>query len=406
MIWKAWRNETIAVLAVFMTLAGLVTGHALILMAGLFFWGLTWMAAWLAQRTLASLSITAQMTERVVEPGQPIDTELVVTNPLPWPILDVQWKIDVPRELRHMGAGKALEQPGGGRQTVVGTLWVGGRQRVRIKFQLTGQTRGRWNVGPASLMFKDPLSWNELLREDQSLYYLTVWPRRLDLPRSFWSSLQILGEVRGQPWDMPDPLRVVGVRAYHPGDPVRHIAPYASARLGELMVKVPEPVQDRAVEILVHPKTTEAHWHGIDRELLEDTISIAASVAESATHAGFATGLAASGSVPGHVHGMTLLPEVRADAADLLTALAWMQPSGTMDDDLPHVVARMSPRLRRGTLLVVVSPYWPEDLTTILDPMARHGLQVVFLTLGDETPSLPTWVRHHWHYQEGRWSHG
>ncbi len=405
MIWKVWRNETIPILGLLVALVGLFANRLSILLVGLFFWGLTILASRLARRTLEEMTVTTHLTEAYAEIGASVLTELVVINPLPWPILDVQWKIDLPQAVHPEGAGRTVAHPGGARQTLAGTLWVHGHQRVRIQFRLTGASRGRWNIGPSSLTFKDPLSWNELARDDDSLYHLTVWPRRYPLPAAFWAQTPLMGPVRGKPWDTPDPLRITGVRPYRPGDPVRLMAPYASARLRSLMVKQVEPVQDRTVEVLLHPKTTDAHWHGIDRPLLEDTISIAASVVESAVLSGFATGLSSSGAVPGHIRGFTLPAQRRADARELLTALAWTQPSGTMDDDLPHVLARMQSRLKPGTILVVVSPYWPDVLTESLQAAQRRGLRVAYLTLGGQHPRVPHWIHDYWRFDQGRWSH-
>lgn len=405
MIWKAWRQETIPVLGIFVALVGLFAARISILALGLFLWGLAYLSSYLARRTLSSISVQTRLSEQHGEIGEAIASEIVVQNPLPWPILDVQWKIDLPQNIDTEGPGTALLAPGGTRQTLTGSLWVGSRQRVRIQYQLTGYTRGRWNIGPGSLTFRDPLSWNELIREDPNVSYLTVWPRRLPLPQHFWSQNPEPGAMRGNPWDPPDPLQVIGIRPYLPGDSIRRIAPYASARMAQLMVKQLDPTAERTVEVLLHPKTTDAHWHGIDRQLLEDTVSLAASVVESAVAHHLVTGLSGTGSIPGHVRGFTLGSERRSEATELLTALAWVQPSGTMDDDLAHVLARLNRRLTRTTTLVIVSPYWSDSFSEALAIKVRRGLSVIMLTLGDVGPSIPSWVQTIWRYTEGEWQH-
>ncbi|PSR23515.1 MAG: hypothetical protein C7B45_02965 [Sulfobacillus acidophilus] len=403
MIWKAWREETIPVLGLILSITGLVTNRPAILILGLFFWGLAILSSYLARRSLALIAVKMHVVEPQAEIGQSVQAEMIVENPLPWPILDMQWKVDLPQAVHPEGPGTTLVVPGGSRQTLTGTLWVRGRQRVRIQYHLTGETRGRWNIGPGSLIFRDPLSWNELIREDSSLYYFTVWPRRYPLPSGFWSRNPTSGSLHGRPWDPPDPIQVLAIRPYQPGDSVRHVAAHASARMARLMVKQLEPLVDRTIEVLLHPKTTDQHWHGVDRDLLEDSISLAASVVEVAVRSGLTTGLSSTGSIAGHVRGFTLPAQKRADAADLLTALAWTQPSGTMDEDLPLVLARLDRRLVRGATLVIVSPYWPAILTEYLSAKAQRGLEVIFLTLGDTTPAVPHWIRHVWHFQKGEW---
>lgn len=404
MIWKAWRQETIPVIGILLAAVGLVTDHLAILIVGLFFWGLAFLSSYLARRTLELVTISTRLADHYAEIGETVATEMIVQNPAPWPILDMQWKIDLPQNVDPHGPGATIQVPGGSRQMLTGTVWAGRRQRVRIQYGLSGTARGRWNIGPASLTFRDPLSWNELVRHDDHQYHLTVWPQRYPLPGAFWSNDPNPGSVRGNPWDPVDPLRVTGIRPYRPGDPVRQIAPYASARTRRLMVKQLEPVSEPSVEVLLHPKTADAHWQGIDRPLLEDSISVAASVVEAASQAGLATGLSSTGSISGHVHGFTLPSKHRADATELLTALAWSQPSGTMDDDMIHVLLRLDRRLSPRTTLVFVSPYWPDHLTDQLAPYVRRGLHVVYLSLGDRERHLPAWLRHTWHFSEGGWS--
>lgn len=405
MIWKAWRQEVIPTLGILLALAGLLSSRVSVLAVGLFFWGLAFLSSFLAHRTLKELTVISRMGEREAEIGESVAAEMVVQNPLPWPILDVQWKIDLPHNVDPTGPGTSLLAPGGSRQTLTGTLWVGSLQRVRIQYSLVGQERGRWNIGPGSLTFRDPLSWNELIREDGELSHLTVWPRRYPIPPNFWSENPEAGSLRGHPWDPPDPLRVVGIHPYQPGDPVRHIAPYASARMARLMVKQLEPISERSVEILLHPKTTDMHWHGIDRDLLEDTISLAASISEASVHAGLVTGLSGTGAISGHIRGFMLPAERHENPRELLTALAWVQPSGTMDDDLPHVLARIERRFKRGTTLVVVSPYWSSSLTERLAWRAQRGLKIIFVTLGDVDQAVPAWVSTTWRFDEGEWHH-
>ena len=404
MIWKAWRQETIPILGMVLAWVGLFSGHLTILIAGLFFWGLAFLSSYLARRTLESISVSTWLGEQYAEIGETVPTEMVVQNPAPWPILDMQWKVELPQAVDPHGPGTILLTPGSARQTLAGTVWAAGRQRVRVQYGLIGHERGRWNIGPASLTFRDPLSWNELVREERRQYHLTIWPRRYGLPSAFWSQNPESGTIRGNPWDPPDPFRIIGTRPYHPGDPVRQIAPHACARMGRLMIKQLEPMSDRSVEVLLHPKTTEAHWQGIDRDLLEETISVAATVVEASVNRGSVTGLSSTGAISGHIRGYTLAAERRAHAGELLTALAWTQPSGTMDDDLPHVLSRLERRLADRATLVFVSPYWPQTLTEQLHHHVLGGLHVIYLAPGDRKRSLPPWLKDIWYFSHEEWS--
>ncbi len=360
---------------------------------GLFFAMLWWASAWLARRTLSGLMVTSRLADDTAEIGQAVGSEMLVVNPLPWPILDVAWKLSIPRDLE----GEASKGRG-----LSGNLWVGARQRVRIRMEVYPTSRGRYRIGPGSLTFKDPLSWNELIREDQEVTYLTVFPRRYPVPEALQSQFSDFGEYRGLPWDPVDPLRVTGVRPYQPGDSIRRLSAHASARFHQPMVKEWEPVQARALEIILHPKTTDHHWQGVDREALEDTVSIAAGVVEWAAKEHRPLGLSGSGSIPGHIHGFRLANQTHADLGSLLTALAWVQPSGTMDEDLIPVAHQTLSPLKPLALVVVVSPYWPEAMAPLLARRRGQRIAWVHLSAGSKIPETPEGVRH-WHWQEGAW---
>ena len=404
MIVRAWRQQLLPALGALWALVGLFSNHFSILAIGLFFWGLALLSAYVAHRTLADITVFMRVNPPHAEIDEATVMEMVVKNPLPWPILNVQWAIDLPPNLKAQGPGTVLQAVEGARQTIQGALWVGARQRVRIQCQLKGSARGRWNVGPGSLVFHDPLKWNELVRMDQQQEYLTVWPRRFPLPEGFWSQSPDLGLIKGNPWDSPDPFRVINIRPYQPGDPVRLIAPYPSARLRQLMVKQLEPMETSSVEVLIHPKTVEKHWHGINRTLLEDTVSAAASVVEAAIAARLVTGLSGTGSIPGHIRGFRFSAIRRTNPEELLTGLAWLQPSGTMTDDLDQVLAALGPRLTYRATLIVVSPYWEEAMTRDLQAKVLRGLKVIALVPGKALPAFPPWVHNCWRFSQGEWS--
>lgn len=393
MIWLTARQGGILALALVVALAGFFSGHLAIMALGLFFSILWWVSAWLARRTLSDLQVMSRLADETAEIGQVVRAEMRVLNPLPWPILDVAWKLALPRDLEANGG-----------HTLSGNLWVGARQRVRIHMELRPESRGRYRIGPGSLTFKDPLSWNELIREDQEVTYLTVFPRRYPVPAALNSVFSDVGAYHGRPWDQPDPLRVIGVRPYQPGDSLRRLSAHASARFRQPMVKEWEPVQERALEIILHPKTTDHHWQGVDRQVLEDSVSMAAGAVEGAIREGIPLGLSGSGALPGHIHGFRLANQTRTDLASLLTALAWVQPSGTMDEDLVRVAHHILSPHKPLAMVVIVSPYWPEPLTPLLERRRGRRMSLVHLSAGPRIPKTPEGVRH-WHWQEGAWHH-
>ncbi|MCY0878574.1 MAG: DUF58 domain-containing protein [Firmicutes bacterium] len=404
MIWRAWRSEGLPILGLAIAAVGFVTGHLVLLAVGLFIWGLVYVAGRMAHRALQHLDVHLVLREAVTEPGRAADSEFCLKNPMPWPLMQVEWTLTIPTALTARGPGEAREMTHVKQQTLTGKLWVGPREEVRIRYQLTGVRRGRWPVGPGSFILHDPLSQTELVREDQEIQYLTVWPRRYSPPQSLWAASLKADRAAGRPWEMPDPLSVKGIRPYLPGDSVRHLAAYATARTQQLMVKELEPLTDQRVHVMLHPGASHQAWYGVDPEQFEDAISAAASLVEAAVLQGFAVELWATGAIPGHMRGIHLSARHPTELATLLTALAWLQPSGTMDDDLGALAAEFSQKARETPRLWVVSPRWPDLLTRALLSPPRRGLRPLFVAVASEIPGdVPSSVGPRWGFWQGRW---
>jgi uncharacterized protein (DUF58 family) len=261
-------------------------------------------------------------------------------------------------------------------------------------------------IGPASLWFGDIFGFTRLYRDMPEQMYLTVWPKRYPIDKKFVTRTILEGPVRGRPWDYPEPYKIKGIRPYVLGDPVRQVHPYASLRSGTLMVKELERVQDRHIEVVLHPLTNQEHWMGINVDLLEEVISLAASVVEAAMLEGIDVGLTMSGSLPGYPYGYSHRPGHSATVlSEYLTALSWLQPSGTVRQLIVQRMGDLMRRLTPSSVVVLVLARWEEAIEPILAELRRRNIRVMIITngeLGDAAksayPDLLTW-------REGRLLH-
>src|SRR5690606_35165350 len=111
-------------------------------------------------------------------------------------------------------------------------------------------------------------------------------------------SARPFGEQRGGNRIFEDPSRVVGVRDYIAGDPLKRIDWNATARVGRLQSRLYEPSRTQAVVVALNIPTFARTWQGSDPVLLERGISVAASLARAAFEDGHALGMLANGSFP------------------------------------------------------------------------------------------------------------
>jgi uncharacterized protein (DUF58 family) len=171
------------------------------------------------------------------------------------------------------------------------------------------------------------------------------------------------------------------------------------------MIKEDEHLTARTVEVLLHPQTGSHSWSGVNRTVLEDAVSLAATVVDTSLAQGMDVGLTISGILAGHPHGLTIRPgHGNSTRAQMLTALAWVEASGNMTDNLLRHLDAIKRRMGRGGTMVVVAPLWPAEVNPLWEAFRARGAEIIWITNGPTNASAPPGTRLTWHFEEGSWS--
>lgn len=368
---------------ILVAVAGLVLGLPLLSAAAAFLLILGLAADGMARRSHAVVQVTHRLSRTGVAIDDDVEVWLTVENPAPWPLPTVHFEDVVPD-----GADVAAPVPRGYQRVFRETrVWdafhIGPHERVRHHLRLTARLRGRWVIGPARVWSRDPLGWSLFERQTEDQPVLTVYPRLYRVPPGILTTTHPEGDRRGPPWHPPDPLRVVGVRPYEPGDPVRLIHPYATARTGTLQVKRLEPEGSDQVELLVLASTTRHPGQGTAPDLFEALVSAAASVAHLYIRRGTSVGCAVVGAVHRWPQGVALPPGRGADQwARVMTALAWVTPSGDRTLDLLPSLGGLVRRLRPGAHLVYAACFHRAEWDVPLRILAQRGVRITYIPVG------------------------
>lgn len=112
------------------------------------------------------------------------------------------------------------------------------------------------------------------IEQDTELY---VYPDRIRLPSLYMVIDRLSGEIKARNYLYEDPFTFRGIRDYTPQDPMTRINWKAAARTGDLKVNVRDYTAGQRVMLLLNLENP-ATPHGDD--LLEDSIRIAATIAE------------------------------------------------------------------------------------------------------------------------------
>jgi uncharacterized protein (DUF58 family) len=356
----------------------------------------------------AGMVYRRQMSERRVFFGEDVTLRVSVENrkllPLPW--LEVEDEFPEPLTLQG-GRLDAHFKPRRLLLVNVFSLWW--YQRVTRRYQVRCAARGVFTLGPLTLRSGDPfglLTREQRLEDEETVL---VYPPLLPIERFGLPSRHPFGERAAPRRLLEDPARVIGVRAWQPGDDLRRVHWKATARAMSLQSKVYEPTTTYALALFVNVNTFVNPVLGVNAPLLELTIAAAASVASWASEQGYAIGLFSNG-----VQAMRDVEEAPPSAgvdrvAEGRLAMRVRLPPSSRPEQLPRILealARLIPYLGSpldplltaeqahlpiGATIVVVSAagaVTPALVTVLLQARAR-GHAVALLLSGDALVEAP-----------------
>lgn len=312
--------------------------------------------------------------DRRVFLGETINLSVTLKNskilPMPW----YEWRLALADTFMVDGellASSAVP----GSSFIVRRGALGWYQDHHWDFKLEARERGYHQIGPGSVKSADILGIFPKSKVDEVGLHVTVFPRVLSMEEFGLESDRPMGERKGRNRLFEDPLRLAGLREYRPGDPLKRIDWKATARTGELQSRLYEPSATQQLYLLVNIDTMAHSWEGYLKDDLEQTISVAASVAVWASEHRFAVGILANGSFPEADRPIRLPPSRSRDQLTrVLEALAVIQPL-TMGD-LAQSISRESSRIPSGSTIVMVASFIPPDLAAAVNRLAAEGHKV------------------------------
>ena len=293
--------------------------------------------------------------------------------PVPW--LEVQERFATPMEFPD-----ASVHPSGVPRTVVlyRNTSLAPNERLSWPLSLRAVERGYYRIGPTRLRSGDLFGFFDREREVGGRSALVVYPQTVPLPRLDLVHARPFGEQRGGHPIFQDPERVVGLRDYLPGDPMKRVDWKATARAARLVSRVYEPSRTRAVVVALNITTLPENTFGTNVRLLERGVAVAASAAVAAFEERSALGLVANGSFPDADRPIRIGAGRSPEQLNrVLEALAMI--SGFTTSRLADELTGRSRALPAGATVVVVSAVLDEGLAAALRRLRSEGHDVLVL---------------------------
>ena len=348
---------------------------------------------------LRSLVISHELSQAQVGFGEALTLSITIENqkwlPLPW----LELEDEVPAAVTLLqGSVAPTYKPERNALVNACSLWA--YQRVTRRFHLRCLQRGKHVFGPTMMRSTDPFGW--LMHEERLEVRQTLIVTPLLAPLSAFGlpARYPFGEQPTRQRLLEDPLRIAGVRAYQWGDEPRRINWKATARTGILQSKVYEPENQQHLLLLLDSRTFLQSWLGVDPDLQELTISLAASLACLWLSEGHPVGLATNGMLPattlaeqqqGSSFARIRVPMARGaqQQASLLGALGQLQTYFSFP--MEQVIDAERSTLPYGTTVVLIGTIATLQEGTIqrLLELRRRGAAVHLALTGEAGATLP-----------------
>lgn len=314
-----------------------------------------------------------------------LDIEITNAKPLPLPWLRAE---DQCPENMDISSARLARSHRPNRRMLVNLLSLRWYERVTRHYRLRAVQRGAFDFGPVEISAEDIFGFAVQRMRLEDTQTVVVYPRLVPLTALGLPAHHPFGDFRTPLRVMPDPSRMMSVRAYVAGDDTRHIHWPATARRTDLQTKVFDPSASLPLAIFLNVNTNDHIWEGIDRAVQEMAITIAASAARYGRDNGYAVGMYANSvAYPGGER-VRIRPGSHPEQLTwILESLAKVVEYGRWP--IEAVMQAEAPSLPYGSTIIVVSARAGDELLRTLSEMRRREHAPVLITLGAQRLAEP-----------------
>jgi len=352
---------------------GLLANSPVVIILGMLVLGSSTAGRLWARISLEDVHYSREISEHRLFVGEKAVLTLKLENRKGFPVPWIEVREQFPRDLPVV-SGKTIVGGTSGTSILQRNTALSRNDRLAWSIEVQAVRRGYYRIGPVRLRSGDIFGFFERdLTPDIPPTAIVVYPLTYALPELGLDSARPFGELRGGNRIYEDPSRVVGVRDYQPGDPMKRIDWSATARVQRLQSRLYEPSRAQSIVVALNIGTFERTWQGSDPIVLERGVSVAASVARWAYEADLAVGVMANGAFPGQGRPIRIGAGRHPDRLNyILEALAAIS-AFTISSLAREIEGASTGALPAGSTVVVVGAVMSEELAATLYRLRREG---------------------------------
>ena len=324
------------------------------------------LSRWWAGRGVERLRVHRRFTDHIFT-GESADVEIEIVNTSWWPVPWLRYEETPPSALISSGAVRQV-------------ISLRPKEHSCLSYRLFGERRGYYQVGPGVLSTGDLFGFAESRGSFDEPRPLIVYPRVIPLTYVDLFSRSPLGNIKSRQPVFTDPARVIGVRDYRSGDPLRAVDWKSTARVGSLQVKKQESAVSLTAVIFVDLNVA-AYSRQLQVAASEWAIVVAASLANYLVGQRQVVGLASNGQDRPTEARCWMIPP-RPGRVHLMKLLEWLaRVQLTETTSLPDWLPIVTAGLPWGTTVIAVTPSGDETTCTALHRLRRAGLNPILVAI-------------------------
>jgi len=262
-------------------------------------------------------------------------------------------------------------------------------ERKRRIYKLKCNGRGAYVLKDINVTVGDLFGLSaETMAVEDFLEFL-VYPKLINMNNEQFANTNLQGNNYIKRWIHQDPLYIKGIREYNVEDRMKDIHWKSSLKMDRLMVKEYDFTSNRELTIIVNGQCGEPYWGSIQPALIENGITVAASVASISIKEGVPTGMCTNCQLIGLQ--TTISSEISPDINALkkimeLSARMSYTVTIRFSDYLRTKIKEFNP----NCTYVIITPYLDEDSVGILSKLKRRGIliKVIDVSLKSTVPFI------------------
>lgn len=347
------------------------------------------LAYWWQKHSLDEVSYKRKFRYRRAFPGESFPVRIEIENrkflPLAWLRIQDPWAKAVGPVDEDVLA-PSHSQDWGFLTHVFSLRWF---ERTHKTYQLLFRKRGAYTIGPAQLESGDLFGIYSRDGKSGGTDQLIVFPALAPLEQFDLPPDNPFGDERSRRRLYEDPSRPMGVREYQPEDSFRRMHWPATARTGQLQVKVFQPTSAKVLVLCLNVSTYHRYWEGVYPALLERLLSVAATLLTEGIESGYRVGMISNGCLANSDQPFRIPPGRSAQQLSrLLQALAGVTPVVTAPFE--RFLLREVSQVTYGASLIVLTAVQTPSLSETLIRLKRHERQITLISLAEaEPPMIP-----------------